>query len=108
MVGTGRFELPNGEKMCIRDSPEDRTLRAGSPPGPTAVSYTHLDVYKRQESINELMNRGRQVGRHCHGGWKQHDASEESKKNLFHERLPDCFLSGESFELYGAHTIYGT
>ncbi|WP_284116851.1 hypothetical protein [Streptomyces fragilis] len=29
--------------MCIRDSP--RTSRR---PSPTPVSYTHLDVYKRQ------------------------------------------------------------
>ena len=35
--------------MCIRDSVEIAEPLPGAPsPGPGAVSYTHLDVYKRQ------------------------------------------------------------
>ncbi|WP_290439257.1 hypothetical protein [Burkholderia plantarii] len=36
--------------MCIRDRPFAVWLPdLGSNQGPTAVSYTHLDVYKRQQ-----------------------------------------------------------
>ena len=47
-VGAGREQSPYGLDMALAAIAEDHRLDQGRPAEIIAVSYTHLDVYKRQ------------------------------------------------------------
>ena len=47
MIGESGFQI-SSEVFRMREEAMIEKIRAGNPAGLEAVSYTHLDVYKRQ------------------------------------------------------------